>query len=108
MDTVFEFTVSHAGTIGGYVCAQCIAITGADVVTLKDKVIKKMLLPVISMQHQIMSFNPKELHNNGTNFFSFIGNWHTQANQNDQPTHACFPLAKCVYDHADGLLSTMQ
>ena len=75
MDVVFDVTVTHAGTISGYTCAQHAAIAGANVVTLK--VIKKLLLP-ISVQHWITSFNPKELCNNKTNFFSFIGNWSEQ------------------------------
>ena len=47
--TVFDVTVTHARTIGGCAHAQCVAITGANVVTLKDKVIKKLLLPPISV-----------------------------------------------------------
>ena len=75
LDAVFDVMVTHSGTIGGHTRTQREAIVGVDVVTLKNKVIKKLLLPPISMQHWIMSVNPKELHNNETNFFSFIGNW---------------------------------
>ena len=78
MDTVFDVAATHTGTIGGYTRAQRVAITGANVVMLKAKVIKKLLLPPISMQHWIASFNPKELRNNETNFFSFAGNWQEQ------------------------------
>ena len=78
MDTAFDVMVTHAGTIGGYTHTQHEAIMGANVVTLKDKVIKKLLLPPISAQHWIVSFNPKELQNNETNFFSFVGDWHKQ------------------------------
>ena len=73
MDTVFDVAATHAGTIGGYVRTQRAAIMGANVVTLKDKVIKKLLSPPISTHHWITSFNPKELRNNETNFFSFVG-----------------------------------
>ena len=73
MDTVFDVTVSHTSTIGGCMRAQCTATADADVVTFKDKVIKKLLLPVISTQNLIASFNPKELCNDNTNFFSFVG-----------------------------------
>ena len=94
MDTVLDVAVTHARTIGGYTCNQRVAITGADVVTLKDKVIKKLLSPLISVQHWIMSFNPEELRNNKTNFFLFIGNWCKQTQAiNNQPTHAIFPFA---------------
>ena len=55
MDTVFDIAVTHAGTIGGHTCAQRVAITGADVVTLKDKVIKKSLSLPISAHHWIAS-----------------------------------------------------
>ena len=75
MDTVSDVTATHTGSIGGYTRAQCVAITDANVVMLKDKLIKKLLLPPISMQHWLMSLIPKELHNNETNFFSFVGNW---------------------------------
>ena len=68
MDTVFNITATHTSTIGGYACTQCVAITGANVVTLKDKAIKKLLLPAISTQQQKKSFYPKELCNNDTNF----------------------------------------
>ena len=53
-------------------------IAGANVVMLKDKVIRKLSSPPISAQHQIASFNPEELCNIKTNFFSFVGNWHKQ------------------------------
>ena len=59
MDTVIDVTATHARTIGGYTRAQRVAIAGANVVMLKDNVIKKLLLLPISMQHQITSFNPK-------------------------------------------------
>ena len=57
MDAVFDITVFHAGAIGGHVCTQCIAIAGANAVTLKEKVIKKLLLQAVSMQHWIASFD---------------------------------------------------
>ena len=76
MDTVFNATVTQSRTIGGYTRTQHEAIMGANVVTLKDEVIKKLLSPPISVQHWITSFNPKELCNNETNFFSFVGNWY--------------------------------
>ena len=63
MDTVFDITVTHTKTVSGYMHAQGAAITGTNVVMLKDKAIKKLLLPLISMQHCIMSFNPEELRN---------------------------------------------
>ena len=47
MDMVLDVVVTCAGTIG----APCKAIAGANVVTLKDKMIKKMLLPPMSVQH---------------------------------------------------------
>ena len=78
MDTVFDVAVTHARTIGGCTCNQCVAIAGADVVILKDKVIKKSPLLPISTQHWIASFNPKELCDNETAFFLFVGNWHKQ------------------------------
>ena len=84
MDTVFDNTATHARTIGGYMRAQRVAITGANVVTLKDKVIKKLFLLPISMQRWITSFNPKELCNNETNFFSFIGDWQEQTQSINQ------------------------
>ena len=68
MDIVFDITMSHARMMGGHADAQRITITGADVVTLKDKVINELLLPAILMQHQNASFNPKELCSNDTNF----------------------------------------
>ena len=40
MDTVFDVTAAHARTIGGYMRNQLAAITGANVVALKEKVIK--------------------------------------------------------------------
>ena len=78
MDTIFDITVTHARTIGGYTCAQCLAISSANVVMLKDKVIKKLLLLPNSMQHWITSLSPEELRNNETNFFSFVGNCRDQ------------------------------
>ena len=74
MDMVFDVKV----TVSGHTCAQCKAISSPNVVTVKDKVIKKLLLLPISAQHQITSFHPEELRNNETNFFSFVGNWHEQ------------------------------
>ena len=75
MDAVFDIAVTHTGMIGGHTRAQCVAITGANVVTLKDKVIKKLLSLPISAHHWITPFNPEELRDNETNFFSFVGNW---------------------------------
>ena len=69
MDTVFNITMTHTGAIGGYSCAQHAAITGADAVNLKEKIIKKILSPVISTQNHITSFNPEELRTNDSNFF---------------------------------------
>ena len=78
MDTAFELTNSRMGTIGGYTRTQHVAITGAETVNLKEKIIKKILSPVLTTQSCITSFNPEELHSNDTNFFSFVGNWHEQ------------------------------
>ena len=72
MDTVFNIAVLYTRTIGGYTRAQCSTVTGANVVILKDKVIKKLLTLAISMQHWITSFNPKELHSNKTNLLLFF------------------------------------
>ena len=102
MDIVFDIAVSHASTIGGHAHAQCVAITGADVVTLKDKVIKKLLLPVILMQHGIVSFNLKELHNNNTNFFSFVGDWHEQTQTINQHVHAFCAVLTLSHSCSDG------
>ena len=74
----FDITARHTGTIGGYTRAQRAAITGADMVNLKEKIIKKILTPVILTQNRITSFNPEELRSNDTNFFSFVGNWREQ------------------------------
>ena len=43
MDTVFDITVTHTGGIGGYTHAQCVAISGAKTVNLKEKIVKKIL-----------------------------------------------------------------
>ena len=78
MDTAFDLTNSHMGTIGGYTRTQRAVITGAETVNLKEKIIKKIQSPVLTAQSCITSFNPEELHSNDTNFFSFVGNWHEQ------------------------------
>ena len=88
MDTVFNMTNTHTGTIGGYTCTQRVAITGADTVNLKEKIIKKILSPVLTTQSCITSFNPEELHSNNTNFFSFVGNWREQMQTMHQ--HLCW------------------
>ena len=67
-------------------CAQCVLINPTDVVTLKDKLIKKLLLPVILMQHWIASFDPKELHNDDANFFLFLA---TGISRLKQSTNTC-------------------
>ena len=73
MDTVFDMMNTHAGTIGGYTRTQHVAITGANTINLKEKIVKK-----ITMQSCITSFNPEELCSNDKNFFSFVGNWREQ------------------------------
>ena len=78
MDTVFDMTNTHTGTIGGYAWAQRVAITGADTINLKEKIVKKMLSPIFTMQSCITSFNPEDLRSNEMNFFSFVGNWREQ------------------------------
>ena len=88
MDTVIDVTATHARTIGGYTRAQRVAIAGANVVTLKYKVIKKLLLPPISTQHWITSFNPEELWNNETNFFFLLV---ISKNKRNQSTSICDP-----------------
>ena len=112
MDTVFDVTVTHTGTIGGYTCAQRVAIAGANVVTLKDKVIKKLLSPPISTQHWVTSFNPEELHNNETNFFSSVGNWRKQTQTLNQHMHSFYlhnvfmvvQMSHCQQRNAIGVL----
>ena len=89
MDTIFVTTTTHTGVIGGYTCTQRAAITGANTVNLKEKIIKKILSPVISTQNRITSFNPKELHTNDLNFFSFVGNWREQTQTLHQHLHSC-------------------
>ena len=78
MDTVFDITVTHTSTIGGYTCAQRVAITGADTVNLKEKIVKKIFSPMITTQNRITSFNSEELRMSDSNFFSFMGNWRKQ------------------------------
>ena len=87
MDAVFDVTVTHTGTIGGYTRAQRVAITGAETVNLKEKIVKKILSPVISTQNCIMSFNLEELCTNDSNFFSFVGNWREQTQTLHQHLH---------------------
>ena len=87
MDTIFDITVTHTGAVGGYTCAQRVAITGADTVNLKEKIIKKILSPMITTQNCITPFNPEELRTNDSNFFSFMGNWLEQTQTLHQ--HLC-------------------
>ena len=92
--------------------AQCVANAGANVVTLKDKVIKKLLSPTISTQHRLSSFNPEELRNNETNFFSFVGNWREQTQSVNQHMqffylHNVFMVVKmgyCQRQNAGGVM----
>ena len=90
MDAAFDLTNSHAGTIGGYTRTQCAAITGAENVNLKEKIIKKCLSPVLTTQSRITSFNLEELRLNDTNFFSFVGNWREQTQTMHQHLRACY------------------
>ena len=90
MDTFFDVTVTHTGAIGGYTCAQRVAITGAKTVNLKEKIVKKILSPVISTLNCITSFNPEELRTNDSNFFSFVGNWRKQTQNLHQHLCSCY------------------
>ena len=56
MDTVFDITTTHAGTIGGYTRAQRVAITGANTINLKEKIVKKIFSPILTTQSCITSF----------------------------------------------------
>ena len=55
MDTAFNLTNSHTGTINGYTRTQRVAITGAETVNLKEKIIKKILSPVLTTQLKVVS-----------------------------------------------------
>ena len=90
MDTVFDVTTTHTSAVGDHTRAQRAAITGAKTVNLKEKIIKKILTPVISMQNGITSFNPEELHTNDSNFFYFVGIWREQMQTLHQHFRLCY------------------
>ena len=79
MDTNFDLTNTHVGTVGGYTRAQRAAIAPADTMKLKNTAVVKILEPVISTRDRITSFDPEELRSSGkTNFFSFVAGWREQ------------------------------
>ena len=78
MDTTFNLATTHTGTVGGYTRTQRAAIGAADVVKLKSTAVRKILDPVISTRDRITSFNPEDLRNTQTNFFSFVASWREQ------------------------------
>ena len=77
-DTAFNLANTAPQTVAGYTRATRVAITGENLIKLKDSVVKQVVKPLLTGNIKVQSFDPTEM-GDKTNFFHFVGGWHNSS-----------------------------